>query len=113
MLAYIVQDILYIYQIDTYLSPLDIVIYNTKKNFIFIEFKQLVNLMAIKIKEVLVEAHNSISLVERYVYKIIQDKLKGEHINKKILLQMAVKAVNDLVGLNKIVPTLLVFGVYL
>ena len=42
------------------------VIYNTKKNFTFIEFKQLVNLMVIKIKEVLVEAYNSIGLVKRY-----------------------------------------------
>ena len=42
------------------------VIYNTKRNFISIEFKQLANLIAIKIKEVLVKAHNSISLVERY-----------------------------------------------
>ena len=42
------------------------VIYNTKKNFTSIEFKQLVNLIAIKIKEVLVEAYNSISLVKRY-----------------------------------------------
>ena len=42
------------------------VIYNTKKNFTFIEFKQLVNLMAIRIKEVLVEAYNSVGLVKRY-----------------------------------------------
>ena len=42
------------------------VIYNTKRNFAFIEFKQLANLMAIKIKEVPVEAHNSVSLVKKY-----------------------------------------------
>ena len=42
------------------------VIYNIKKNFISIKFKQLVNSMAIKIKEVPVEAHNSIGLVKRY-----------------------------------------------
>ena len=70
-------DILYIYQINTYLGPLNMVIYNTKKNFAFIKFKQLANLIIIKIKEILVEAHNSISLVERYyillqyAYKII------------------------------------------
>ena len=51
--------------------------HNTKKNFIFIKFKQLINLIAIKIKEVLVEAYNSVSLVKRYytplqcIYKII------------------------------------------
>jgi len=42
------------------------VIYNTKKNFISIEFKQLANSMAIRIKEVLVEVYNSIGLVKRY-----------------------------------------------
>jgi len=42
------------------------VIYNIKKNFAFTEFKQLVNLIVIKIKEVLVEAYNSIGLVKRY-----------------------------------------------
>ena len=30
-----------------------------------------------------------------------------------MILQIAVKAVNDLIGLNRIVPTLLVFSIYL
>ena len=87
-----VWDILCIYQINTYLGPLDIVIYNTKKNFISTEFKQLANLIVIKIKEILVEAYNSIGLVKRYyiplqyIYKIIQDKLKDKYINKEIIL---------------------------
>ena len=42
------------------------VIYNTKKNFTSIEFRQLVNLIAIKIKKVPVEAYNSVGLVKRY-----------------------------------------------
>ena len=42
------------------------VVYNAGKNFAFIEFKQLVNSMAIKIKKVLVEAYNSVGLVKRY-----------------------------------------------
>ena len=42
------------------------VIYNVKKNFTSIEFRQLANLIVIKIKKVLVEAYNSISLVKRY-----------------------------------------------
>ena len=42
------------------------VIYNIKKNFIFIEFRQLANLIAIEIKEVLIEAYNSVGLVKRY-----------------------------------------------
>ena len=35
-----------------------------------------------------------------------------EQVNKKISLQMAVKAINNLAGLDKIIPTFLVFGVY-
>ena len=84
-----------------------------------IEFKSQIRLIAIKIKGVLVEAYNSVSLVKRYyaplrcLYEIIQDKLKDKHINNKIVLQIAVKAVNNLTGLNSIVPTLLVFSAYL
>ena len=68
------------------------VIHNTKKNFIFIEFKQLANLMAIKIKEVPVKAYNSVGLVKRYytplrrVYENIQNKLKDKYINKEMIL---------------------------
>ena len=42
------------------------VIYNTRKNFTFIKFRQLANLIAIKIKKVLVEVYNSVGLVKRY-----------------------------------------------
>jgi hypothetical protein len=78
----------------------------------------LANLIAIEVKEVLVEAYNSVGQVERYyvplqrAYEIIHNKLKNEHINKEIMLQMAVKAINDSAGPDSIVPTLLVFGVY-
>ena len=74
--------------------------------------------MAIEIKGVPVEAHNSVGLVERYhtplrrAYEIIRDELKDERIDKEMALQMAVKAVNDSAGPNGIVPTLLVFGAY-
>jgi hypothetical protein len=74
--------------------------------------------MLIKVKEVLVKAHNSVRLIKRYhallccAYKIIKKELKNKHINKKIILQMAVKAVNDLAGPDGIVLTLLVFSLY-
>jgi hypothetical protein len=67
---------------------------------------------------VLVEAHNSISKVERYytllrrVYKIIRTELKEEGIDDEVCLQIAIKAINDTAGLNSLVPTLLVFGAY-
>jgi len=38
--------------------------------------------------------------------------LKDEYIDKEMILQMTVKAINDSVGPNGIVPTLLVFGIY-
>jgi hypothetical protein len=93
--------------------------YNTGKNFTVTEFKQLVSSMSIEVKEVLVKAYNSVGLVERYhvllccVYKIMKEELKDEHINKEMILQMAVKAVNDLARLDGIVLILLVFGLYL
>jgi hypothetical protein len=65
-----------------------------------------------------IKAHNSVGQVERYytplqrAYKIIQDELKDEQIDKEMMLQMAVKAINDSAGPDGIIPTLLVFGAY-
>ena len=73
--------------------------------------------MAIEVKEVPVEAYNSISKVERYyqslrrAYEIIRNKLYDK-VSLEIVLQMAVKAVNDSAGPDGIVSTLLVFGAY-
>ena len=44
------------------------------------------------------------------VYKIISLKLKGA--SEELTLQMAVKAVNDFIGPDRLIPILLVFGVY-
>ena len=58
----------------------------------------------------------TVSKVERYytvirrAYFIIITKLHG--INKDIALQMSFKAINDSVGPDGIVPTLLVYGAY-
>jgi hypothetical protein len=93
-------------------------VHNAGKNFTATEFKQLASSMLIKVKEVSVEAHNSIGLVKRYhaplrrAYEILKAELKDEHINKEMILQMAVKAVNDSARPNEIVLTLLVFGSY-
>ena len=109
-------DILRIYQIDTYIKPLDMIIYNAKKNFISKDFKYLAIMMGITTKIVLVEAYWSIRKVERYyavlhcAYQIISKELPN--LDKEIALQMAVKAVNNIVGLNRLVPTLLVFGAF-
>ena len=60
------QDTLCMYQIDAYLGPLDYFVYNTRKNFVFIKFKQNAYIIGTKIKEVLVKAYNSIRKVEQY-----------------------------------------------
>jgi hypothetical protein len=94
-------------------------VHDARKNFTVTEFKQLIFLMLIKVKKVLVKAYNSVGLVKRYyallryAYKIIKEELKNKHINKKMILQMAVKAVNDSVGPDGIVLILLVFSLYL
>jgi hypothetical protein len=74
--------------------------------------------MLIKVKEVLIKAYNSIGLIKRYytllyyTYKILKTELKDKHINKKIILQIAVKAVNNSTKSDRIVLTLLVFSLY-
>ena len=44
------------------------------------------------------------------VYKIISLKLKGT--SKELTLQIAVKAVNNFISLDGLIPILLVFGAY-
>ncbi len=63
-----------------------------------------------------VKAHNSIGKVEQYhtpvcrVYKLFLKSFPK--ISKEERLALSVKYVNDTVGLDGLVPTLLVFGVY-
>ena len=45
-----------------------------------------------------------------YIYKIISLKLKG--VSKELILQMAVKAVNNFANLDRLISILLVFGAY-
>jgi hypothetical protein len=68
-----------------------------------------------------VEAANTMGLVEHYhkplcqAYEIINNEFKDNSsgsIPKALILQMAVKAVNDTAGHDGLVPTLLVFGAY-
>jgi hypothetical protein len=72
--------------------------------------------MEIKVKEVPIEAYNSVRKVERYhtplqrAYEIISSELEGA--SKELILQMAVKAVNNSASLDRLVPTLLVFSAY-
>jgi hypothetical protein len=62
-----------------------------------------------------VEAHWLIRILER-LYKVLQRAFKiieeEYQVSKEIVLQIAVKAVNDTAGPGGLVPTLLVFGAY-
>jgi len=42
------------------------VVHDAGKNFVSTEFKQLAGSMSVQVKEVPVEAHNSVGKVERY-----------------------------------------------
>jgi hypothetical protein len=92
------------------------IIYNTEKNFINKDFKHLAIIIGITTKIVPVEAHWSIRKVERYyavlhcVYQIISKELPD--LDKEMALQMAIKAINNIVGPNRLVPTLLVFSTF-
>lgn len=65
-------------------------------------------------KSVPVGAANSISIVERYQsllrrsFSII--KKEASDVHNDYALQLAVKAMNDIIGSNILVPSLLVFG---
>src|SRR6266480_717081 len=91
------------------------IITNARTNLISQEFNQHATLMGISTKHVPVEAHWSIGITERYhailrrAYKIIVKETKAD---REVSLQMAIKAVNDSAGLNRLIPTLLVFGAF-
>lgn len=80
------------------------------------KFKQYAANMGIIIKNAPVEAHHSISIIKRYyeplqqVYSIVTTKIPG--IEPNLVLLISFKAINNLVGPNELVPTLLVFGAY-
>ena len=90
--------------------------YNTKKNFISKDFKHLAIIIGITTKTVLVEAHWLIKKVKHYytvlhcTYQIVSKELPN--LDKKIALQIAIKAINNIVGLNRLVLILLVFSAF-
>ncbi|POS82147.1 hypothetical protein EPUL_006114 [Erysiphe pulchra] len=104
--------------IDVYLGSPDFIVHDAGTNFVSKEFRHNARSMGISVQEFPVEAHNSIGKVERYhsplrrAYKIILDELNGHKVPKEIILQMAVKAMNDSVGPHGLIPTLLVYGAY-
>ncbi|KAI0992456.1 hypothetical protein K3495_g15729, partial [Podosphaera aphanis] len=102
--------------IDTYLGPPAYVVHDPGTNFNAQEFRDSAKLMNTEVLLKPVEAHHSLGRVERYhiplrrVYKIISEE--DPSLSKEMKLQMALKALNDTVGPNGLVPTVLVFGAY-
>jgi hypothetical protein len=90
--------------------------YNTGKNFISKDFKHLAIIMGITTKTVPVEAHWSIRKVKcyytvlYYIYQIVSKELLN--LNKEMALQIAIKAINNIAGLNRLIPILLIFGAF-
>jgi len=122
MTAQHVWETLRICWIDVYIGPPDLINHDAGTNFTASEFQQYANSLDITTKEVPVEAAHSMGIVERYhkplrrAYTVIMDEFKENNKNtiwdRTLVLQMAVKAVNDTAGPDGITPTLLVFGAY-
>ena len=103
--------------IDIYLKLFDNILHDADKNFVNKKFCQLITFMKIITKSVSVEIHWSIEIIEQYylvlrqTYRPIIDDSKTS-INKKITLQMTMKAINDTAKSDEFVFTLLVFEIY-
>ena len=102
--------------IDTYLGPPEQIIADIGSNFKSQEFKQYASVTGTNIKIVLVEAHHSIGIVKRYhgllqrIFRIITDEIPD--LSKEMALQMAFKAINNTVGLDRLIPILLIYSAY-
>jgi hypothetical protein len=102
--------------IDVYLGPPTLITHDPGTNFSSDEFRGNAHSMGSEVKETPTEAHNSMGKVERYhlplrrAFDIITKEIPS--LDKITRLQMAVKAVNDTVGPDGLVPTLLVFGAF-
>ena len=97
--AQYIWDMLWFCWINTYLGPLDLIVYDTGTNFTATEFQQNAQILSIRTKAVPTKAAQSIGIVERYhaplrrAYKVISEELAG-------------------IRPDRLVPTLLVFGLY-
>lgn len=80
------------------------------------KFKQYIANMGIIVKNALVKTHHSIHMIGYYhgpwrqVYSNISTKIPN--IEPNLALQMSFKTINNLVGFNGLVFTLLVFDIY-
>jgi hypothetical protein len=74
-------------------------------------------MMGIQYHQVPIKTYSAIGKIEYYhaplrrAYNIISIELDAS-INKDIILQIAIKAINDTVSPDRIIPTVLVFDAY-
>jgi len=100
--------------IDVYLGPPNVVAHDAGKNLVARAFQLNAGIMKIDTKAIPVESANSMTYVERYhtplrrAFKIIQSEIPN--ITAAEVLQYAIKSLNDSVGPDGLVPTLLVYG---
>ncbi|CAL3962788.1 unnamed protein product [Diplocarpon coronariae] len=97
--------------------PSNFIVYDYSTNFNSAEFRSSLRSIGITLKLVPIKAHHSIGKVKRYhrplryAFEIITAKHPRLSDDKR--LQMAIKAVNDTAGPNRMIPTLLIFKAYL
>jgi transposase InsO family protein len=83
--------------------------------FTSVKWKTLIESRGITLSISGVKAHNSLGIGERYhgplrrVYQKIEDEFP--HVGPALLTQIAVKSINDTIGTNGLVPSLLVLDV--
>jgi hypothetical protein len=113
-------DMLRLCWIDVYLDLFDHILTDADKNFASREFRQFVTSMTIITKVVSMKAHWSIDVIKRYhvelrrAYQMIFENLNTEStINKEIVLQMIVKAINDTIDSDELMLILLIFETYI
>lgn len=99
--------------IGAYLGPPDIIDHEACKTFIADASRTNSAMLHIETNSILVEATNSVS-IEMRNNALIRRAYKGmcqnsPDLDKETVLQMSVKAVNDSVGSDGSVPTLLIF----
>lgn len=100
--------------IDVYVGPPDMITHDAGKQFVAKVFQSNASLVRIETKSVPIEAPNSFSLVERYHTPVRRalNIIKSEtaELSDEEAMQMAVKSVNDSIGHDGLIPTLLVYG---
>lgn len=100
----------------TYIGPASYIFHDLRPNFNAKDFRDNAKVLGVETTVKPIEVHHSVVHFERYhiplrcAYNIISEGIPK--LSQRMRLRMAVKAVNDTVGQNQLVPILLVFRVF-